>query len=140
MLVHPVPVHIPTLAIVVTRGKGGDTSFSIGVIGTRPLMAFLPFPCAIWSSLFRNRCLPIAGMIALQYFGRCLFVLIRKGIILIRGSIVVIFGLLGESEPAADGAGSEREHLNTLLDIDAWCKADCQTQSPQVVHVLVTAG
>ena len=75
--IHPVPVHIPMLAIVVTRGKGGDASslvqlstvfankrqFTIGVIRTvtprRPPIEFLPFPCAIWFSLIRRQCLPL---------------------------------------------------------------------------------
>ena len=37
------------------------------------------------------------------------------------------------SEPAADGAGSEREGQKTCLDIALlWCKADCQTHSLRI--------
>ena len=100
--VHPVPVDVAPLAIVVTRGEGGDAitlvqlskvcaykrcnfRIRVGVIGTRPPIVFLPFPCAIWSFLFRRRCL----LITLRCFGRWLFVLSGEQS---WGNIFVIFG------------------------------------------------
>ena len=91
-------------------------------------IVLLPFPCAIRSSLFRHRCLPIA----LRCFRRWLFLLIRNESWWSSSSV---------SAHAAGGAGSERQQSNTSLHIAASVvKADYQTQSLQVIHCLVLAG